>query len=139
MVQIIAGEKGKGKTKILLEKVNNDVKEVKGNIVYLDKNTKHTYELNNLIRLINVKEYMIENSSEFLGFICGIISQNHDIEKIYFDSFLKIACIENEDLENILKKLENISDAFKVDFILSISIDKEQMPLDLQDKVIVSL
>ena len=75
MVQLIVGKKGKGKTKQLLDKVNTEVKEVSGNIVYLDKSAKHMYELNNKVRLIDVSEFMVENSSEFLGFICGIISQ----------------------------------------------------------------
>ena len=50
MIQIIAGKKGKGKTKHLLDKVNAEVKEVHGNIVYLDKSSKHMYELNNKVR-----------------------------------------------------------------------------------------
>ncbi|MFW5672267.1 MAG: twitching motility protein PilT, partial [Acetivibrio ethanolgignens] len=61
MIQIIAGEKGKGKTKILLEKVNTDIKTANGNVVYLDKSTKHMYELNNKVRLINVKDFLVSN------------------------------------------------------------------------------
>ena len=71
MVQLIVGRKGKGKTKQLLDKVNAEVKDIAGNVVYLDKSTKHMFELNNKIRLINVADYMITNSDEFLGFICG--------------------------------------------------------------------
>lgn len=84
MVQLIVGKKGKGKTKQLLDKVNTEVKEVSGNIVYLDKSTKHMYELNNKVRLIDVSEFMVENSSEFLGFICGIVSQDRDLEKMFW-------------------------------------------------------
>ena len=73
MVHIIVGEKGKGKTKILLDKANGVLAESKGSVVYLDKSNKHMYELNNKIRLINVKDFMVENSSEFLVFLCGII------------------------------------------------------------------
>ena len=94
MIQIIAGAKGKGKTKILLDKVNTSIKEANGTIVYLDKNTKHMYELNNKIRLINVKDYCIESAQEFTGFICGLVSQDHDLEKVYLDSFLNISCLE---------------------------------------------
>ena len=72
MVQLIVGKKGKGKTKHLLDKVNTEVQSVSGNIVYLDKSTKHMYELNNKIRLIDLSSYMITNSDEFLGFISGI-------------------------------------------------------------------
>ena len=91
MVQLIVGEKGKGKTKHLLDKVNNEIKEISGNIVYLDKSTKHMYELNNKVRLIDVSQFQIEKSSEFVGFVNGIISQDHDLQKMYFDSFFKIA------------------------------------------------
>ena len=58
MVQLIVGNKGKGKTKQLLGKVNTEIKEISGNIVYLDKSPKHMYELNNKVRLINVKDYL---------------------------------------------------------------------------------
>ena len=93
MVQLIVGEKGKGKTKYLLDKVNNEVKNVKGSIVYLDKSAKHMFELNNKVRLINVLDYAVDSCDGFLGFVSGIISQDHDLEQMYFDSFLKIACL----------------------------------------------
>lgn len=142
MIQIIAGAKGKGKTKILLDKVNAEVEVSKGSIVYLDKNTKHMYELSNKVRLINVKDYCIENEKEFLGFVCGIISQDHDLEKIFLDSFLNIACIESksqEELIAVFEKIELISTKFNVDFIISISLDKEHIPVPVQDKIIVAL
>ena len=97
MVQIIAGAKGKGKTKYLLDMANTAVKEAKGSVVYLDKSSKHMYELNNQIRLINVQEYPIDTSDGFIGFICGIICQDHDLEQMYLDSFLKLACLEGAD------------------------------------------
>ena len=99
MVQLIVGKKGKGKTKHLLDKVNNEILTASGNIVYLDKSTKHMYELNNKVRLIDVSSYLISDSDEFTGFVCGIISQDHDLEQMYFDSFLKIACIKDENVE----------------------------------------
>lgn len=139
MVQLIIGKKGKGKTKHLLDKVNTEVQNVSGNIVYLDKSTKHMYELNNKIRLIDVPSYMISNSDEFVGFICGIISQDHDLQQMYFDSFLKIACKEDGDIESIIKKLDVVSNTFKVDFVLSISLDEDELPASLKEKIIISL
>ena len=139
MVQLIVGKKGKGKTKQLLDKVNTEVKEVSGNIVYLDKSAKHMYELNNKVRLIDVSEFMVENSSEFLGFICGIISQDRDLEKMFLDSFLKIAHLEDGDILPVITKLEKISEMFQVDFILSISLDEQELPESLKSKIIVSL
>ena len=139
MVQLIVGKKGKGKTKQLLDKVNSEVKDIAGSIAYLDKSTKHMYELNNKVRLIDVSRYMIENESEFLGFVCGIISQDHDLEQMYFDSFLKIAALEGKDISVVIEKLDKMSDFFQVDFILSVSMDESELPETVKDKIIVSL
>ncbi len=139
MVQLIVGKKGKGKTKQLLDKVNSEVKEISGNVVYLDKNARHMYELNNKVRLVDVSQFMIENSSEFLGFVAGVISQDHDLQQMYFDSFLTIACLEDKDLVSAIDKLEKLSNSFEVDFILSVSQDKSELPAGLQDKIIVAL
>ncbi len=139
MVQLIVGKKGKGKTKQLLDKVNTEVKDVQGNVVYLDKSTKHMFELNNKIRLINVSDYLITNSDEFLGFICGIISQDHDLQQMYFDSFLSIACLEGADITPVINKLDKISEQFHVDFVLSVSADEADLPADMKSKIIVSL
>ena len=139
MIQIIAGAKGKGKTKILLDKVNTSIKEANGTIVYLDKNTKHMYELNNKIRLINVKDYCIDTCQEFTGFICGLVSQDHDLEKIYLDSFLNISCLENADITAVLEKLDLISAKFSVDFVISISLSVDDIPEKFKSNVIVAL
>ena len=139
MIQIIAGEKGKGKTKILLDKVNTSIKEANGTIVYLDKNTKHMYELNNKIRLINVKDYCIDTCQEFTGFICGLVSQDHDLEKVYLDSFLNISCLEDGDITTVLEKLDLISAKFSVDFVISISKNADDIPEKFKSNVVVAL
>ncbi len=141
MVQLIVGNKGKGKTKHLLDQVNGQVQSVSGNIVYLDKSTKHMYELNNKIRLIDVSSYLITNSDEFVGFISGIISQDHDLEQVYVDNFLKIACLEDEgsEMESVVLKLDKLGKAFHIDFYLSVSLDEAQVPASIKDKVTVSL
>ncbi len=139
MVQLITGKKGKGKTKHLLDKVNSAVSETQGSIVYLDKSGKHMYELNNKVRLIDVSEYMITNCDEFLGFVSGILSQDRDLEQVYLDSFLKIAHLEDADITPVIDKLEKISEQFKVDFTLSVSVDADELPEAVQSKVIVSL
>ena len=140
MVQLIVGKKGKGKTKQLLDKVNSEVKELSGNVVYLDKSTKHMFELNNKVRLIDVREFMVENCSEFMGFICGIISQDRDLEKMYLDSFLTISGLGDEsDILPDVEKLDKISDAYHVDFVLSVSKDENELPDSLKSKIVVSL
>ena len=139
MIQLIVGKKGKGKTKHLLDKVNTCVKEVTGNIVYLDKSTKHMFELNNKVRLINVADYGITNSDEFVGFLLGILSQDHDLEQIYLDSFLEITCLGDGNVGSTISKLEQIGEKYNIDFVLSISVDETELSDDLKSKVIVAL
>ena len=140
MIEIISGEKGKGKTKELLNKVNTSIASATGNIVYLDKSSKNMYELNIKIRLINVSDYMISDCDQFIGFICGIISQDHDLEQVYLDSFLTIASIESDaDILKAIEKLDVISEKYKVCFILSISKNKADLPECAKAKVILSL
>ena len=139
MVQIIAGNKGKGKTKYLLDMANTAVKESKGSIVYLDKSAKHMYELNNKIRLINVQEYPITSSEGFIGFLCGIICQDHDLEQMYLESFLKLSCLEGEDIEATYRTLETISEKYHITFVLSISMDADTLPEIARPNVVVSL
>ena len=139
MVQLIVGKKGKGKTKYLLDKVNSEVKTVSGNIVYLDKSTKHMFELNNKVRLIDVSDYGFENSAEFVGFVCGIISQDHDLEQMYFDSFLKISKLEDASITDVVNRLEVLGQKFDVNFILSVSCDEDELDESLKSKVILAL
>ena len=120
MVQLIVGKKGKGKTKQLLDKVNSEIKVVTGNVVYLDKSMDHMYELNNKIRLIDV-------------------SQDHDLQQMYFDSFLKISCLGEADIEPVITKLEKISQSKAVDFILSVSLDENELPESVKKNILVSL
>ena len=139
MVELIVGKKGKGKTKVLLDRVNGAVKEANGSIVYLDKSTKHMYELNNKVRLIDVSSYPLKNADEFVGFICGIISQDHDLEQVYLDSFLKVAKLEDKDITATLSQLDEIGKHFNVTFVISVSLDKEEVPEAFHDKIAVAL
>ena len=109
-------------------------------IVYLDKSAQHMYELNNRIRLIDVTGYPLTDSDEFIGFICGIISQDHDLEYVYLDSFLKIAKIPApEEAKGVLDQLNAIGEQFKVNFVVSISVTKEQLPETYYDGIIAEL
>lgn len=139
MVRMVVGKNGKGKSKVLLEKVNSDVKEILGNVVFLDTSAKHMYELNNKIRLINVSEYMIKNSDVFIGFIEGIISQDHDLQLMFFDNFLSLANCTVSDLESVVNDLESLSTKFNVDMYLSISTTNGDVPETLNDRIFVSL
>jgi len=136
MIQIICGEKGKGKTKVMLEKANEAAKLSAGSIAYLDKNSKHMYELTNDVRLINVTEYPVNSCEAFIGFVSGLLSGNHDIETVFFDSFIKLAHIDEGEVEDVINSLESL--ASDVTFVLSISMAEDKIPDSIKDKIIVS-
>ena len=140
MVSLIVGAKGKGKTKHLLNKATELQKDLKGSMVYIDKNNKHMYDLDSKVRLIDMSEFSMQSTDEFLGFICGVISQNSDIEEILLDSFLDNALIDDdEEIATSIDKIEKYSDKYDVNFVISISRNKDELPRKLADKVIVAL
>ena len=139
MVSIIAGEKGKGKTKILLEKANEAVSKANGSVIYLDKSSKHMYELNNKIRLINVSEFPIMSADGFIGFLSGLISSDHDIEAIFLDSFLKLAVLEGADITSAIDSIETLGEKYGITFVISVSTDVSNLPENAKKNVTVAL
>ena len=139
MVQLIVGKRGKGKTKQLLDKANSVVKEANGSVDFLDKSPQHRYELSNKIRLINVNEFPIDSEDAFIGFVSGIISQDHDLEYMFLDSFLKLSSLEGADITNCIKRLEDLGDKYKVTFVLSVSMDAEELPDSVKKDVAIAL
>ena len=139
MVRLIVGKKGKGKTRHLLDQANTAVKEANGSIVYLDKNSKHMYELNNRIRLIDLSSFKLSASEEMMGFLFGVISQDHDLQSVYMDGFLKCAKLEGQSITDTLLRLDSISSMFNITLYISVSVDKEELPEELREKVLVSL
>ncbi|MCD7736487.1 MAG: twitching motility protein PilT [Lachnospiraceae bacterium] len=140
MIQLILGDKGKGKTKVLLDKVNTEIKTAHGSIVYLDKSAKHMYELNNKVRLIDISGFDLKSSEEFIGFIYGVLSQDHDLEQMYLDSFLTIARTEDSGAANaVLEKLCEIGNKFDVSFVISISLQAADIEPKFREYVIAEL
>ncbi len=85
MVKILAGEKGEGKTKRMIDMANAAGKEAKGNIVFVDDDNSHMYDLHYSVRFVETPKFIMEDPQVFRGFVCGILSQNSDIETIYID------------------------------------------------------
>jgi len=141
MVQLIVGEKGKGKTKFLLERANNAVATADGNVVFIDKSNKHMYELNNRIRLIDASRYPLTSGDEFIGFILGIASQDHDLQWIFLDSFLQNTRVQDnkEQISAYIKQLNEISKLCDVNFVISISKNKEDLAEDIFDMIDIAL
>ena len=128
MIKLLIGHKGSGKTKKMIEMANSSLDTVNGSIVYINKNARLTYDLKYKIRVILMDDFQeIVNVDEYIGFIYGIISQDHDIELIFIDSILKHADIKPENMEDFLARLAAISTKYGMDFIVSVSADREEL------------
>jgi hypothetical protein len=132
MVQLIIGQKGKGKTKYLLDLVHENLKTATGNSVFIDNSQKHMYNLDRGVRLINFSDYNLKNKYEFVGFIAGVLSQDSDIEYVYFDNFKRLAGLTNEELETSVYRLEELSNSTNVTFIATVSATKDEIPEGIQ-------
>lgn len=128
MVKLLVGHKGSGKTKRMIDLANESVESSKGSIIFINKNSRLMYDLKYRIRVVCMEDYEhITNCDEYIGFLYGIISSDHDIETIFIDSILKHADFSLGDLPEFISRLKAISKNFGMDFIVSLSAEKEEM------------
>ncbi len=128
MLKIIVGEKGTGKTKTLIDAVHAALDSNKGSLVFINKGTRHTYDLNSQIRLINTEDYAIDNYDMFYGVICGVLSQNFDISDMFVDSITKIVGSNDVPaLEAMLNKAEEVCAKANANLTITISIKGEDI------------
>lgn len=121
MIKIMMGEKGTGKTKVLINMVNDALKSEMGKVVCIDKGNRFVYDLDHAVRLIDTAQFNIKNLDVFTGFIEGVIAHDFDVTHIFIDSVLKIAPGTMEELETFLAGLERIAKEFSIKFTLTIS------------------
>ena len=127
MVELLIGKKGTGKTKALIEKVNNALTVAKGNVVFISNDTNRN--IFDVKSMADTSEFEIKSYDEFLGFISGIISRDFDITNIFVDGIFKIVGSDNLDgFESFLNRLETMSQNFEITFVISVSIDAETAP-----------
>ncbi|MCA0385344.1 MAG: hypothetical protein LCH34_07050 [Firmicutes bacterium] len=125
MVTLIAGKKGSGKTKDIVKKANEELSGSKGNMIFIDDDNRAMYDLHHDIRFINLSEFPVNSACEFIGFICGLISNNYDIEKIYIDGILNTVKMTEEELTGFFAKIDDLSTAFSMDFIVTLNYENE--------------
>ncbi len=134
MVNLIVGHKGTGKTKMMLDLANEKAESSDGHVVFINKNHRLMYDLIHQIRVVCMEDYEeITNSDEYIGFIYGIISSDHDIEAIFIDSILKHANVNTEDIPEFLARLKVISEQHDILFTVSLSADLDELSADVKD------
>ena len=128
MVKLLVGHKGSGKTKQMIDLANEMVENSKGSTIFINKNQRLMYDLKYRIRVICMEDFEhVTNSDEYIGFLYGIISSDHDIETIFIDSILKHADFKMSDLPEFIDRLKDISKNYGMDFVVSVSAEKEEM------------
>ena len=128
MIKIIAGNKGSGKTKRLIDMTNDVAKTAAGNVVFLDKDNSYMYEIDRAVRFVNVNDYHVSSAEMFLGFLGGMLASNYDISTIFVDAFLKLVKIDVAESGWFFESLEAYGKKHDVTFVLSVSADPEELP-----------
>jgi hypothetical protein len=134
MVNLLVGHKGTGKTKTMIDLANSHAERSDGNVIFVNKNQRLMYDLIHEIRVVCMDDYdEITNSDEYVGFLYGIISSDHDIDAIFIDSILKHADVGKDDIPEFLARLKVISEQHSIDFTVSLSADLEELGNEVQD------
>lgn len=127
MVKIITGRKGSGKTKVLIDMINEAAKSTSGNIVCIEKGLKLTYDINHSVRLTDMEDYNLEGMDMFYGFVNGMIAGNFDIKEIYVDGILKVVGRDYAELGVLFDKLDKIT-GDDIKCIITVSADDNELP-----------
>lgn len=133
MIRVILGDKGSGKTKRLIDITNDALKSEHGNILFIDDDKRYMYDLRHEIRFVDASEYPVAykcRASEFLAFLCGMLSADFDLSMVCVDAFKKLVKtpLDDIEMEDFFEKLNRVSEAHHCSFVLSISASDEEVP-----------
>ncbi len=130
MIKIIIGRRGSGKTKKLVDLVNTATNESLGNVVCIEKGDTLTYSVTHKARLIDADAYGISGYGEYYGMISGIKAGNNDVSQIFGDATLRIG---TRDYDELIAFFERISKFQDIEFLFTVSADREELPAKLFD------
>lgn len=128
MVRVFFGKKGMGKTKLLIDEANNLTRNGSGDVVFIDDSNQLIYNLERKVRFINVSEFPVNSSESFLGFVCGIISEDYDIEGIFIDGLTYITKQEADSLQGFFTSIKDLASKYNISFYITVNGDPEQVP-----------
>ena len=128
MIKVISGEKGTGKTKIILDSVNETAKSAKGNVVFIQQKKAYSANIDFNVRCIYTEDYSVKGVSGLVSFVDGLMAGNSDIEYIFIDGILRIAECEVADLEAFAAEAKKLSAEYGVKFVLTVSCATDALP-----------
>ena len=132
MIKLQVGVPGSGKTKLMIQAANEAAQNAKGDIVFIDIADKHSSMLDRKIRLVSTNELNIDRFSSLYGLLCGMVSANHDIEKIFVDGLNKMVTDSfDENVVKFLGLVKTFSDANNLEIIFTASSENENLIKEL--------
>ncbi len=126
MITLITGKKGTGKTKILIDKINDAVKTTNGNLVCIEKGENIRRSISYKVRWCDVEQFCVEGYDAFYGFIAGMLAGNYDIKDIYVDGILKIGGRDFENFGKLLEKIDKLT-GDDVNVVFTVSADVSEL------------
>ncbi len=126
MLKLIIGVKGTGKTKALINMVNNAVDNSHGNVVCIEKGVKLRYDVKYQARLIDTKEYFIDDAGSLYGFVAGILASNHDVMDLFIDSALKICNNDMAAFDRFVEQVSALAEKLDVKVVMTSSIPVDE-------------
>ena len=128
MIQIIAGRKGTGKTKRLIDMTNQTAHNSDHDVVFLDDDNRYMFDVDRKVRFVDASDYHVRSAEMFLGFLSGMLSQNFDIGTVFIDAFVKLCKTDLGSAGWLIEAMEELSEKHHVTFVLSVSADPAALP-----------
>ena len=128
MIQVIYGAKGTGKTKQIVDQANQFAKTAKGVVVYIDRSNHSLHDLHRNVRLVDASYYDLKSQRDILSFIKGMLAANFDIDQIFIDGIARLLDCNVSELNELYAGLELISKEHNVNFVITASGAKEELP-----------
>jgi len=128
MIHVFCGRKGSGKTKALIKLANEKVDDVKGNIVYIDDDTKAVLQLSSKMRFVATNDFDLKSNNDFYGFLCGMLSKDYDIDTIFVDGVFNIVEDKLEHTAQLFSKMESLARKYNVEFYVNVSCESVSPP-----------
>ena len=131
MIKLITGKKGTGKTKILIDQINDTVKSTNGNLVCIEKGDNIRRSISFRVRWCDVEKFAIEGYDAFYGFVAGMLAGNYDIKDVFVDGILKIGGRDYDSLGNLFEKLDKLT-GDEATVVFTVSADDSELPASVK-------
>lgn len=135
MVTLILGKSGSGKTRLLIEDANKEKARGNGNIVFIDTDDKHIFTLDYTVRLINAKNFGVDSIESLYGFVAGIVSRDYDIEKVYLDGLYHLVEFDNEGIQKLVSRFNELSKNSNVEILLGLEQEESDLPEGIEAEI----